>query len=84
VNEQSFTERLQSAIEKHMAGGGVVNMSDTTPDNTDGGNIIQHSFYAEGGNDPYACAQSEAGTEHKVNGPIHCDDGWLCRSIGCA
>lgn len=45
----SFTQRLQSALETHMAGGGVVNMSDTTPDNTDGGNIIQHSFYAEGG-----------------------------------
>jgi len=46
---QSFSQRLSSAIEKHMAGGGVVNMSDTTPDNTDSGNIIPVSFYAKGG-----------------------------------
>ena len=40
------------ALNKHhrkMAGGGVVNMSDTTPDITDGDNIIPHSFYAKGG-----------------------------------
>jgi len=50
VNQQSFTSRLKSGIEQHMAvGGGVTNTSDTRPDVTDSGNMIPAPFYAKGG-----------------------------------
>jgi len=48
VEQMSWLDALNNHHRK-MAGGGVVNMSDTTPDVTDGENIIPHSFYAKGG-----------------------------------
>jgi hypothetical protein len=45
---QSFTQRLQSAMEHHMADGGEVS-DNTTPDMTDSGNVISSQFYAKGG-----------------------------------
>ena len=45
---QSFTQRLQSAMEQHMAGGGEV-IDNTTPDRTDSGNITSSQFFADGG-----------------------------------
>ena len=48
VEQMSWLDALNNHHRK-MAGGGVVNMSDTMPDVTDGENIIPHSFYAKGG-----------------------------------
>lgn len=48
VNEQSFTQRLQSALEVHMAAGGGVD-DNTSPDMSDGGNINYGGQYANGG-----------------------------------
>jgi len=47
VNEQSFTQRLNAAIEKHMAEGGSID--NTTPDMTDGGQINYGGQYKGGG-----------------------------------
>ena len=44
----SFTQRLQSALETHMAAGGEVS-DNTTPDMTDGGQINYGGQYAHGG-----------------------------------
>jgi len=82
ISGGSFTQRLNAAIERHMAGGGVVNMSDTTPDITDGENIIQHSFYAKGGNVHMPVRSLKQLKSTRLTGQSHFDDGGYVDPLG--